>query len=230
MKANCPLLKKEYKERRKDKKKAMIAAWGSDSDSSSSDVEEEVANFCLMANEENNEVFDSSSDSLLDDDLLESYDELLEEFHNLYNKYKSIKKHANTLTNNLEKVNVENKSLKSEKDSLIKENKDLKKKVDKLESTLGIFTRGRNSLDYILDNKKAMFDKSGLGYNKVPYNYTKSSNTKTKFVKPTHYHRTKCIHCNRFNHASYKCPYRFKIPSYMKWVPKTTNPLGPKPT
>ena len=76
MKEDYPLLKKDHRERRKDKKKAMIAAWGSESDSSSSEVEEKISNFCLMANEENEKVFDSSNDSLLDDDLLESYDEL----------------------------------------------------------------------------------------------------------------------------------------------------------
>ena len=117
----------------------------------------------------------------------------------------------------------------------------MKRKVDKLESTLETFTRGRNSLDNILDSKKAMFDKSGLGYgcssskltnryNNVPYNYSTPSSSKTRFIKSSNYHRTKCMHCSRFNHASYKCPNRFRIPSYMKWVSKSTNNPGPNPT
>lgn len=226
MKADCPLLKHDKKE----KKKAMMAAWGSDVESASSEDEEEVANICLMAIEdEPEEVFVSSNESFSQNELQNAFDELVLEFQNICQKNKTLKKVAFILKNDITSLKSENIVLKEKLETTLSNNyalniekRELKKNLEKLELTLTKFTKGRDMLDKILASQQGVYDKAGLGY--------KTTNKKSYqncFVKIST--KSTCIHCSRQGHVSYKCPFRASIPKYLTWIPKvkTTNPLGP---
>jgi hypothetical protein len=233
MKVDCPLNKKEWSNK-KEKKKAMLAAWGSDSDESSSSDEEaqEVANLCLMAMEEKiEEVNDPLNDIVSQLELQNAFDELIEEFDKVCCKNKALKKIVSSLTKSLETVKVENIVLRTELETktscnsiLEREKIDITKKADKLELTLQKFTKGREMLDKILASQQGIYDKAGLGYK--PTIKKSYQNCFTKAHKFKH----KCLHCNRHEHVSNKCPFRYVVPKYLIWVPKTqdTNFVGPK--
>ncbi|KAK9180632.1 hypothetical protein WN944_023765 [Citrus x changshan-huyou] len=184
IRSECPLINKL-------KKKAMVATWD-DSDENSSDEEEsqEVSNLALMAigdDDDLNEVSDPSYDELYD-----AFKELHDELMKIGKKNACLKKKMLELTNEkdaLEKCNnekikeleLENKMLhdkiasfkdkqstyeheKSHVDELMKENEVLKKKNNELNEIVLKFTNGQKMLDNMLNSKKCVFDKGGIGY------------------------------------------------------------------
>ena len=105
-KPDCPLLKKYPK---RVKKRAILRIWR-DSDTLSSNEEEEAANICLMAIED--ELNSENSFQFIFDELLEVFNDLMDEFKKLKLKNKEIKRLNLLLVNKKSKLLIEKKYLK----------------------------------------------------------------------------------------------------------------------
>ena len=92
------------------------------------------------------------------------------------------------------------------------------------------FTNGQKNLDKLLNSKKCVFDKGGLGYKPN----LKQKYYKNYFVKATSTsdHKIVCHYCNQNGHMSFRCPVKRNAYYGAKciWVPKGTisNTQGPK--
>ncbi|MED6139982.1 hypothetical protein PIB30_088843 [Stylosanthes scabra] len=87
IKPNCPKLQKGEKDKKLKKKQKAFISWENEDDSSTDSDDDEVTNICLMANEEK-----VSDLNLCEDELQESYDNLLEEFIKISREITATKK------------------------------------------------------------------------------------------------------------------------------------------
>lgn len=119
-----------------------------------------------------------------------------------------------------EKPSTSHEHLKTHVDDLNKENEMLKRKNIELSDVLK-FTNGQKILDNLLNSKKCVFDKWGIGYKlnlkqKYDKNYfVKSTSTNNQVV---------CHHCNQDGHMKNRCPVKQNAYYRIKciWVPKGT--------
>ncbi|KAF7823436.1 protein CROWDED NUCLEI 4-like [Senna tora] len=104
------------------------------------------------------------------DELLESYNNLLEDSRKVVEKYSELKVSHSKVLKAFGKMKIEKEALEEKfrliKDeysmtALITENKKLKATIDKLNYDLGKFVRGEENLNLILGNAN---DRSGLGF------------------------------------------------------------------
>jgi hypothetical protein len=105
----------------------------------------------------------------------------------------------------------------------------LKKEVEDVNNTLTKFVKGKETLDKILGSQRGFYDKTGLGFIDT---HTKKKRYENAFTRASSSHVC-CIHCNRNDHISLKCPNRYRVANKgLRWVVKTqgTNTLGPKLT
>ncbi|KAF7830650.1 Fgenesh protein 21 [Senna tora] len=107
------------------------------------------------------------------DELLETYNNLLDDSKRILDKYGELKvSHSKVLKAfsgmKLEKETLEEKIKSMEEEyslsSLITENRKLKATVDKLKYDLELFAQGREKLDLILGSQRRHGNKSGLGF------------------------------------------------------------------
>ena len=237
------------------KKKAMMATWD-DSDKESSDEKDsqEVSNLAFMAIGDDDDDLDEVSNPTYDE-LYDAFKELHDEWMKIGKKNVCLKKKMVELKNeneslsakitylelenktlndivalSNEKPNTSHEHLESHIDDLKNENEMLKKKSNELNEIVLKFINGQKMLDNMLNSKKYIFDKGGLGYKpnlKQKYN-------KNYFVKATSIsdHKIVSHHCNQDGHMKNKCPIKRNAYYGAKciWVPKgiITNTQGPK--
>ena len=89
---------------------------------------------------------------------------------------------------------------------MIKENELLKKKSNELNKIVLKFTSSQKNLEKLLNSKKCVFDKGGLGYKPN----LKQKYYKNYFVKVTSLsdHKIICHYCNQNCHMKYRCPMK----------------------
>ncbi|GAV58526.1 zf-CCHC domain-containing protein/UBN2 domain-containing protein [Cephalotus follicularis] len=241
-KSECPRLKKA-----KDtikKKKAMLATW-SDSDESSSEEEEdqEVAQIALMAINDSDQDEDEDEDENEVSELLELLEKFSLENSSLKKTIKSINKENVSLKHDLECLS--SKSLDDKITSLEKENETLKVEIDALKKTFSKFSNSSEKLDKLLGLQRCVFNKAGLGYDKMNnvkhfQKYLENKDNQKVSSSMT------CNYYKRHGHTTHTC-HRKKNDMYKRnlllnnkllkvrtiWVPKgtfVTNPPGPKAT
>ena len=95
---------------------------------------------------------------------------------------------------------------KSNVDNLIKKNEELTKKSNKLNEIMLKFTNGQKNLEKLLNSKKCVFDKGGVGYKLN----LKQKYYKNYFVKATSTidHKIICHYYNTNGHMNYRCPVK----------------------
>lgn len=229
MKIDCP-------KRWRNKKKAFKATWDDSDESDSEEETQEVANMCFMA------INDEVSSLDLDESL--SYDELLDGFNELHDKFEKVGLKNISLKKKIALLSKELDDLRNEKDkakpvidsecklceNLKNENNLLNDKVLDLSKIVYKFTNGKENFELMLGKQKCIFDKGGLGYKP----FIKQKYLKNYFVKALNQNESKytCNYCNGNGHTSFSCQIKknayFGIKS--KWVPKSlkTNIQGPK--
>ncbi|KAH9697863.1 hypothetical protein KPL71_023789 [Citrus sinensis] len=187
IKSECPLLNKLKK------KAMVATWDDSDEDSSDEEESQEVSNLALMAigdDDDLNEVSDPTYDELYDA-FKEMHDELMKigktnaclkkKLVELTNEKDAMQKCNDSLNEKIKGLELENKTLhnrialSNEKpttshehlephvNDLKKENEILKKKNIELSDVVIKFTNGQKMLDNMLNSKKYVFDKEGLG-------------------------------------------------------------------
>ncbi|KAF7810486.1 zf-CCHC domain-containing protein/UBN2 domain-containing protein [Senna tora] len=171
IKAECPQLKG-------GKRKGLISTWSDDEfpdeDEEKDSPRKETANFCLMAKEtEDEQPPEVTETNLRIDDLLETYNNLLEDSMKVLEKYGELKiSHSKVLKAfgaiKLEKEALEEKIKLMEEEfsmsALITENRKLKATIDKLNYDLEQFVKGGEKLNLILSSQRNPNDKTGLGF------------------------------------------------------------------
>ncbi|KAF7827261.1 zf-CCHC domain-containing protein/UBN2 domain-containing protein [Senna tora] len=161
----------------KDKRKGLLSIWSDDEfpdddEESKESPQKETANFCLMAKdsitEKDPEVIEANPHF---DELLETYNTLLEDSLKILEKYIELKiSHSKVLkafgSMKLEKEALEEKIESMEEEysmsALITENKKLKATIDKLNYDLEQFVKGEDKLNLILGSQRSPNDKTGL--------------------------------------------------------------------
>ncbi|KAF7810519.1 protein CROWDED NUCLEI 4-like [Senna tora] len=133
--------------------------------------QQETANFCLMAKETEEEgEIEVTEYNPHFDELLESYNNLLEDSRKVVEKYSELKVSHSKVLKAFGKMKIEKEALEEKfrliedeysMTALITENKKLKATIDKLNYDLGKFVRGEENLNLILGNAN---DRSGLGF------------------------------------------------------------------
>ncbi|KAF7802887.1 Copia protein [Senna tora] len=126
-----------------------------------------------MAKEADEEELEVAESSIHFDELLETYNTLLEDSRKILEKYGELKISQSKVLKafsslKLEKEALEEKIKTMEEEysmsALILGNRKLKATIDKLNYDLGQFVKGKNNLNLILGNQKSLLDKRGLGY------------------------------------------------------------------
>ncbi|KAF7815122.1 zf-CCHC domain-containing protein [Senna tora] len=172
IKAECPQLKG-------GKRKGLISTWSDDEfpeedEETKDSPRKETANLCLMAKEtEDEQPPEVTETNLHVDELLETYNNLLEDFMKVLEKYGELKiSHSKVLKAfgaiKLEKEALEEKIKLMEEEfsmsALITENRKLKATIDKLNYDLEQFVKGEEKLNLILSSQRNPNDKTGLGF------------------------------------------------------------------
>ena len=117
------------------------------------------------------------------------------------------------------------KTLRVQNESLTKENKRLKK-------ALSNFSKGKKSFHMLIGSQRMMFDRKGLGFERmqnIKQKYSKNYFVKA-FMTPTYSstppssstHNT-CTYCEKRGHASMRCTLR-KLLEYGFFLPKWRHP------
>ncbi|KAF7834770.1 zf-CCHC domain-containing protein [Senna tora] len=176
IKAECPQLKSG-----RDKRKGLLSTrsdddFPEDDEESKESPQKETANLCLMPRdgetEKESEVTETNPSF---DELLETYNNLLEDSLKILEKYGELKvSHSKDLkafgSIKLEKEALEEKIKSMEKEysmsALITENRKLKATIDKLNHDLEQFVKGEEKLNLILGSQRSPNDKTGLGFQK----------------------------------------------------------------
>ena len=132
----------------------------------------------LELNEFNDDEFDDEFNDL-------SYNELLNDFHDLYKSYEKhilkngiLKKKISNLSKELEDFSKEKEVILT-CDSLKKENASLNAKVFYLTKIIHKFINGKKNFDIMLGGQKYIFDKGGIWYKL----FLKTKYLKNYFVK-----------------------------------------------
>ena len=117
------------------------------------------------------------------------------------------------------------KILKVQNEGFVKENKTLKK-------TLSNFSKGQKNFDILIGSQRMMFDKKGLGFERLQN--IKQKYSKNYFVKASTSHtytstppsfstHNTCTYCQKRGHVSKRCRLR-KLLEYGSLVPKWRHP------
>ncbi|KAF7842274.1 zf-CCHC domain-containing protein [Senna tora] len=173
IKAECPKLKR-------GKRKGLLSTWSDDEfpeddEEAKDSPRKETANLCLMAKEsdEDEHQTEATETNLHFDELLETYNNLLEDSTKVLEKYGELKvSHSKVLKAfravKLEKEALEEKIKLMEEEfamsALITENRKLKATIDKLNYDLEQFVKGEEKLNLILGSQRSPNDKTGLGF------------------------------------------------------------------
>ncbi|KAF7839014.1 zf-CCHC domain-containing protein/UBN2 domain-containing protein [Senna tora] len=172
IKAECPQLKG-------GKRKGLISTWSDDEfpeedEETKDSPRKETANLCLIAKEtEDEQPPEVTETNLHVDDLLETYNNMLEDSMKVLEKYGELKiSHSKVLKAfgaiKLEKEALEEKIKLMEEEfsmsALITENRKLKATIDKLNYDLEQFVKGGEKLNLILSSQRNPNDKTGLGF------------------------------------------------------------------
>ena len=232
---------KNFLKRKKEKRslKYKRTLWHVNDESSSEEEEDgEIANMCLMAFEDDDEVYSSDDEPKLSYiELQNAFDELLGQFEKLGSKYTSLKKKLILISKEIDLLKNERDTLKLENDLLQQkalefenEKVALNNKIVSQSKIIEKFTQGSKTLENILSSQRCVFDKSGLGYKpSIHQKYFKNYFMKVKSsCAPTH----TCHFCNKDGHLIFDCALKKLGSKTLKktWVPKGTkaNTEGPK--
>ena len=129
-----------------------------------------------MANE--NEVYNETQSDFTFEELENAFYDLMHDFKKIKQENKKLKeniasfsdfkeKSSNMNDKLTQKVNIlkhQNLELTIEKDNLSKENLVLKEELRKIKSFMEKFTYSSEKLEILLNNQRAIFNKTGLGY------------------------------------------------------------------
>ena len=209
----------------------MKATWDDESESESDEeAQEEIAKMCFMAFE--NEVNSLDNDDLLEDEFDEkpSYNELLDDFNDLYMKFEKLALKNNALKKKIFSLTKELQDSLEEKKKLTCETCCNLKKVNDLTKIVHNLTNGKKNFDLMLGKQKCVFDKGGIGYKP----FLKTKYLKNYFIKASSPNDPNfvCNYCNQDRHISFYCAIKKNTYFDVKqvWVPKApkTNSQGPK--